>query len=111
MDGVAARQPAVGDADYLLRSIVAPSAHIDKKYQTIMYFLESGKSVQGVIVRKSEDTIVLADTTGEEVVVNVDEIEFEKTQKLSIMPLAKTLTKREIRDLVAYLTTLNKKNN
>jgi putative heme-binding domain-containing protein len=108
LKGVASREPAKSDDLHLLRSIVAPSAHIDPKYQTMMFLLESGKTVQGVIVRENDESIVLADAAGEEIVISVDEIEDEKKQKLSIMPEAKTLTKREIRDLVAFLNTLKK---
>lgn len=106
LKGVANRDPAKKDPNYLLRSIVAPSADIDNQYQTMMFLLISGKSVQGVVVRETDDEIVIADAAGEEIVINIDDIEAEKKQKLSIMPIANTLTKREIRDLVAYLNTL-----
>ena len=108
---VASREPALSDPSYLLRSIVAPSAEIDEKYQTTMFLLESGQTVTGVVVRETKDITVINDVSGKEIEIKNDEIEDESKQKVSIMPLAKTLTKRQIRDLVAYLKTLKKKNN
>jgi putative heme-binding domain-containing protein len=69
--------------------------------------LDSGKIIQGLKLREEADTIVLADAEGKEVRVKLDEIDEAIEQKVSIMPeMTKTLTKREMRDLVAYLSTL-----
>jgi putative heme-binding domain-containing protein len=95
------------DRQYLLRSIVLPSVDIDEKYRSQLLILDSGKIIQGLKLREEADTIVLADAEGKEVRVKLDEIDEAIEQKVSIMPeMTKTLTKREMRDLVAYLSTL-----
>ena len=93
--------------DYLLRSIVAPSADIDEKYRAVTVVLASGKTVQGLKVKETDDVLVLADNRGQQIEVNRDDIDDVFAQKISIMPeMTKALTLREIRDILAYLLTL-----
>ena len=95
------------DARFLLRSIIAPSADIEPKYRSQTLILDSGKVVVGLPLRKDNNVTVLADAQGKEVVVKNDEIDEALEQKKSIMPeMTKALSRREIRDLVAYLLTL-----
>ncbi|QDU92669.1 PVC-type heme-binding CxxCH protein [Lignipirellula cremea] len=97
------------DGAHLLRSIVAPSADIEPKYQSQTLLLLSGRVVQGLLLRKDDKVTVLADNQGKEVVVPNDQIDESLARKISIMPeIAKVLTPREIRNLVAYLQTLKK---
>jgi putative heme-binding domain-containing protein len=101
--GIASRK----DREYLLRSIVEPSADIDPKYRTRMLLLETGQVVQGVVKSESDEKIVLTDAQGKDIEVDVESIEDEAEQNVSIMPdMIKQLSKREIRDLVAYLASL-----
>ncbi len=98
------------DTKHLLRAIVAPSADIEPKYRTQTIILDSGKSISGVLVRKNDSTTVLADNQGKEITINNDEIDDAVEQNISIMPdMTKALSRREIRDLVAYLQSLRKK--
>lgn len=97
------------DAKFLLRSIIAPSADIEPKYRSQILILDSGKVIQGLPLRKDDQITVLANAQGKEVVVKNDEIDEALEQKTSIMPdMTKALSRREIRDLVAYLVTLKK---
>ncbi|HIE97902.1 MAG: c-type cytochrome [Fuerstiella sp.] len=106
LDGVASRR----DAKYLLRSIVAPSADIEEKYRTQSVVLSSGKVVQGVLLKKDDSLMTLADAQGKGLLIDLDDVDETFEQKISIMPeMTKTLSRREIRDLLAYLLTLKKK--
>ena len=92
------------DANYILRSIVAPSADIDKNYRTQIVVLASGKTLQGLPLKQNDSTITLADSQGKTTVVQREEIDDIIEQQISIMPeIRKTLRRREIRDLVAFL--------
>ena len=98
---------AVRKRDHILRALVDPSADIEPKYKTQMLVLSSGKVVQGLPLRKTKKETVLASAQGKEIRVLNDEIEDSLEQKISIMPdMKKTLTRRELRDLVAWLATL-----
>ncbi len=97
------------DRKHLLRAMISPSADIEEKYRTQTLVLNSGKVVQGLPLRRTKNMTVLANAQGKEVEVANDEIDEAFEQKTSIMPeMVKTLTRREIRNLVAWLTTLRK---
>lgn len=97
------------NAKFLLRSIIAPSADIEPEYRSQILILDSGKVIQGLPLRKDDHVTVLANAQGKEVIVKNDEIDEALEQKTSIMPeMTKALSRREIRDLVAYLVTLKK---
>lgn len=103
LDDIAAKR----DLRYLLRAIVAPSADIEEKYRSLTVVLASGKTVQGLRVRETDDVLVLANNQGKEIEIEKSEIDDTVAQKVSIMPeMSKTLTPREIRDVLAYLKTL-----
>ncbi|PHS11423.1 MAG: hypothetical protein COA78_09885 [Blastopirellula sp.] len=105
LDDVATRRTP----EYILRSIVSPNTDIDAKYKTRSVLLDSGKIVQGIIVSETDDLLIMKDAQGKEIKIDVDEIEDEVDQKVSIMPdVLKILTRRDIRDLVAYLRTMTK---
>lgn len=95
------------EADYLLRSIVAPSADIDKKYRAQAVELTSGKTATGLLLEQDELTMTLVNSQGKKMIIDKDDIEDVFEQTTSIMPeMKKVLTRREIRDLVAFLQTL-----
>ena len=95
------------DPAYLLRSIVKPSADIEKKYFTQAILLDTGKVLRGVVKREDDDITVLIDSSGKEIEIATDEIEAVNDQKVSLMPdMTEVLTPAEVRDLVAYLGTL-----
>jgi len=97
------------DVKYLLRSIIAPSADIEPKFRSQTLILDSGKVIVGLPLRKNDKVTVLANAQGKEVVIKNDEIEEAIEQKKSIMPeMTKALSRRDIRNLVAYLLTLRK---
>lgn len=95
------------DPSYLLRSIVSPSADIDPNYQAYVVQLTSGETVQGLLKSNDGSTTTLFNSAGNEVKIPNEEIDEAGPRTQSIMPEMKTvLSKREIRDLVAYLQTL-----
>jgi len=97
------------DRKFLLRSVILPSADIDEKYRSQTLVLNSGKIIQGLPLRKTDKVTVLANAQGKEVEVPNGEIDEAFEQKTSIMPeMTKTLTRREIRDIVAWLATQRK---
>ena len=94
----------------LLRSIVAPSAEIEPKYVTTLVALDSGKVLPGLVTRRTKKSITLFGPQQKEVEIPLDEIDELVESKQSIMPeLIKNLSRHEIRDILAYLETLEKK--
>lgn len=103
LDGIAKKR----DENHLLRAIVFPSADIEKEYKTVMVGLDSGKLLNGVKVKETDEILTIADNQGKTIKINKNEIEQIAEKKQSIMPdMTKSLSLREIRDLVAYLKSL-----
>jgi quinoprotein glucose dehydrogenase len=105
LDGISATKQRT----YLLESIVAPNATVAEAYRTTLILTDEGQTVAGIIVSEDADTVKLkmADGTIKEVAVaSID----ERTSGPSSMPadLAGKLTRRELRDLIAWLASLTK---
>jgi quinoprotein glucose dehydrogenase len=95
------------NADYLLESILLPSKQIAKGYESIQLVLADGSSVSGVLKSRTKDEIVIATAEAKIVKVKTADVDGEKPDK-SAMPedLYKKMSKKEMRDVLAYLATL-----
>lgn len=96
------------DAMYV--SILDPSAGISHNYETHVLLLEDGTSVSGIIVSETETEVAIK--TVEAIVRKIphEEITLKKKQNISLMPadLQRSLTAKNLVDLVEFLTTLKK---
>jgi quinoprotein glucose dehydrogenase len=93
--------------EYLLESIVNPTAQIAKGYESIILRLDDGRTLTGVLRSKTDKEITIVDADGKVTVVQRDTVESEKPDK-SAMPddLHKKLSRRELRDVVEFLFSL-----
>jgi|GEM_PF-36759 len=101
--GIASRRPP----EYLLESMVAPSAKIVEKYGTVTVQLDTGRMVTGVLSHEDVYELVLKQIDGKEVSIRKEAIEERSSTPTSIMPaMANLLTVDEVGDLLAFLETL-----
>jgi quinoprotein glucose dehydrogenase len=93
--------------EYLLESIVLPSKAIAKGYESVLITTVDGKTVSGVLKSEDNKDVHLMTAEGKLVTVKKDEIDDRRATK-SAMPedLPTKLTKRELRDLVEFLSGL-----
>ncbi|MFM7540705.1 MAG: PVC-type heme-binding CxxCH protein [Planctomycetota bacterium] len=100
---------ASAQPDYLLESLLEPSAKIKEGYHTAIVSTDDGKIITGVKIRQNDAGVMLRLADGAEVTVPKGRIEEIKDGK-SLMPegLADTLTDRELTDLVRFLSELGK---
>ncbi len=91
----------------ILESIVDPNASIAKGYETLVLDLETGKTVSGIVAKKSKDSITLLTSLGELETVDTAEVE-DSRQGKSSMPenLIDQLSSFDLRDLIEYLSQL-----
>ena len=103
LDGIAAKR----DRKYLLESIVNPDAKIAEGYATAVVLTDDGRVRTGVLRGDTEAAVTLVMPTGEEVVIPAETV-LDRAVGTSAMPadIPDALSKREMRDLVAYLATL-----
>ena len=94
--------------EYLLEAIVSPNSVIAQGFETVVILDEDGKTVSGILKTEDGINLTLMDAQGALIKIAKDSIE-ERKKGLSSMPvdLLKYLNKRELRDLVAYLATLD----
>ena len=105
--GVANRMPREG----LLRSIVFPNAELAEGFETWILRFDDDSLLVGRILEEDESQLVVQAKEGEELVeweVPLEEV-VERKRDVSSMPadLTEHLSRRELRDLVAFLATLD----
>ncbi len=93
--------------EYLLESIVLPSKEIAKGYESVILVLLDGRTISGVLRSKDAKGYTVVTPENKVIVVPKDDIDTEKPDK-SAMPedLTKKMTKRELRDLVEFLSSM-----
>lgn len=98
----------VRTARQLAEAVLLPSATLANGFESYTIATVTGNLHTGLIRRESADAIYLVGTDGREVRVGRDEIDEVRRSETSIMPqgLDKQLTSEQLRDLVAYLSTL-----
>ncbi len=95
--------------DYILESLLVPNAKLKEGYTTLTVLTDEGDVINGIVVGRSDESLRLRLADGKEVQIATETIEQEKPGK-SLMPagLMDTLTKREMIDLVAFLSALGR---
>lgn len=98
--GIGKRQPT----NELLRSILDPGASIADGYRNVTIALTDGSLIAGRVIRESSEGISLKRADGTAMNIPTDQIDCV-TNPVSAMPtgLGKLLSKRDLRDLIAYL--------
>jgi putative heme-binding domain-containing protein len=95
------------DREYLLESLIDPSAKIAKGFETLVVSTEDGRLYSGTFVSDDGRTLVIAPPAGGKVEVAIDKIAERILSPVSSMPpMGNTFTPQQIADLVAYLESL-----
>ena len=92
--------------EFILESIVLPSAKIALGYANVTLSMSDGRSLAGTLLEENKKTLTLQTPEGKKVTVNVEDID-SRTKPTSPMPAAdRTLNFLEMRDLIEYLASL-----
>ncbi|MFM1802134.1 MAG: hypothetical protein RJA81_1486, partial [Planctomycetota bacterium] len=94
-----------GNLDFLLTSILDPSAQIRGEYQAVQVAMKDGRVLLGLIADKNDQGLTLIDANRQLTRISNNEIEEVKASSVSLMPegILDTLKDSEIRDLFRYL--------
>ncbi|MCH7725635.1 MAG: HEAT repeat domain-containing protein, partial [Planctomycetes bacterium] len=108
--------PKKRTTEHILRSIVEPSKEIEEKYQTYVFAMDSGKVINGMILKETPDELhVVIDPLAKArpTILKKNEIEGQKKSTASQMPkgLLNKLSREEIFDLIGYVFAGGKKDN
>ena len=92
---------------YLEESIVSPEADLPLNFRAIRVTIASGEAVTGIRLNEDDISIQLRDMNGNLRAFLKDKVKEIQRDKPSLMPAyGSVLSKKEIEDLVAYLSTL-----
>jgi putative heme-binding domain-containing protein len=93
-------------AEKMLQSLIDPSADLAPGFGVVTLILQDEQVVSGILESETEGALVVSTSSGALVEVQKAEIE-ERINALSSMPaMGPILSKREVRDLMAYLQTM-----
>ena len=91
--------------DFLLTSIIDPSAFIRPEFVSYVVEMKDGRVLTGLIVEQTPDAVTLVDAKAEKTVLPRSKIDSMETSATSLMPekLIDPLDDQEIRDLISYI--------
>jgi putative heme-binding domain-containing protein len=106
LNGVAARLTR----EQILESLIDPSAQLAPGFGTVTVELKSGKKINGILQAEKTSDLVLKVGDKPDTLIRKDQIVKQTKGGSSMPPMRLLLTKKEIRDLVSYLSTLKESN-
>lgn len=94
-----------GNLEFLLASVVDPSALVRKEFEAQTLALSDGRVLTGLVLEENAAALTLIDGQRQKTLVPTAEIEQRRPASLSLMPdgLLDPLPENEIRDLFRYL--------
>lgn len=101
---------ASAPVDYLIESILEPSAKIKEGYHTTLVTLKNGNAFAGAVAREDANELVIRDAVGNENRIAKGEVAEVQISPVSLMPpgLTASLREDEFIDLVRFLSELGK---
>ncbi len=95
--------------DYIIHSVLNPDRDVKEAFISLTVATIDGEILQGILVDRTDDRLTLRDANGNEIVIPADDID-EEVEGKSLMPkgLVKFMTRQELLDLLAFLTSLGK---
>lgn len=96
--------------DYLVESLLLPSAKIKEGYHAVQVETRDGEEVSGTVARETQEELFLRTVSGQEVAVPKKSITRRETGRLSLMPsgLLEPASEQDRVDLLAFLGRLGK---
>lgn len=94
--------------DYLLETLLDPSAAVAKDFQMQVIETQGGRVITGLVVAENAAAVTIQ-TANEKIVVPLNEIEVRAVSSASMMPegMLQNLSNEQIRNLMAYLSGRN----
>ncbi|MEX1240190.1 MAG: HEAT repeat domain-containing protein [Cyclobacteriaceae bacterium] len=102
LNGVAARLTP----EQILESLLSPSARIAPGFGIVTLNLDGGKTIGGILLEEKNEKMVLKVGERPDTIISKGDIVKQTNAPSSMPPVRYLLTKRQIRDLMSFLTTL-----
>jgi len=100
---------SISPLDFLATSVLNPDQAIKEAYITRVVATADGRVLQGIVVDRSAEKLVLKDATGAVHTIAMSDID-EEVEGKSLMPkgLVKFMTRQELVDLIKFLSQLGR---
>ena len=95
--------------EQILQSLIEPSARIAPGYGAVTVVLTDGQEVSGLLVSEDEKEIQLKTNDAEPLKIAISRIKSRVNAPSSMPPMGSLMSKREIRDMVEFLSSLKAK--
>lgn len=92
--------------EQILQALIEPSARLSPGYGTVFLKLKDGQEVTGTLAKENAEELVITTSDAEPLVIPVSRIAKRENMPSSMPPMGSLLSKREIRDVVEYLSGL-----
>lgn len=95
------------NVDFLVLSVIDPSAYIREEYTAFRVRTRSGQTLIGLITERGANQITVEDAAQQKTVIPKDQIAEERALSTSLMPegLLDGLSDQQVRDLFKYLSS------
>jgi quinoprotein glucose dehydrogenase len=92
--------------EQLLEALVSPSTRIAPGYGNVDLILNNGQTVSGVLAKETDTELTITTSDAEPLVIEKARIKTRENIPSGMPDMSTVLSKREIRDVVEFLTTL-----
>lgn len=101
------------NVDFLVLSVVDPSAYIREEYTAFRVRTKGGQTLIGLITERGANQITLEDAAQQKTIIPKDQIAEERALPTSLMPegLLDGMSDQQVRDLFKYLSSPNPLNS
>jgi len=93
----------------LLRALIEPSARLSPGYGSVKLTLKDGEAISGILTAETADKLILKTAEAEPLEVATSRIEKRENMPSSMPPMGTLMSKREIRDMIEFLSSLKEK--
>ena len=90
----------------LLEALVEPSKRLAPGYGVVTLTLKGGQVVAGILMEENDEELILKTTEAEPMDIPLERIQTRTNAPSSMPPMGQILTKRELRDVIAFLASL-----
>lgn len=92
----------------LLQALIEPSARLSPGYGSVKLTLKDGQVISGILTEETENELILKTSDAEPIEVSVSRINKRENMLSSMPPMGTLMSKREIRDMIEFLSNLKK---
>ncbi|MFD2523762.1 DUF7133 domain-containing protein [Emticicia soli] len=101
----------IGDVlsrEQILQALIEPSARISPGFGAVTIKLKDGQEVTGTLAKETETELTINTSDAEPLVIPVARIAKRENMPSAMPPMGMLMSKREIRDMVEFLSNLKK---